>query len=146
MATFDSIFSIVIFIFACRYLKQHCWVLANPSRNWTFHRFVRIADKERTQRNKMKTWHSLEFEPKSSAFSSASFSFCFLSLAQRWNVQFRLGFVRTQQSWFKYDIRIWKNTMPYIYISIIYIYNSKSLDVVQSLYFGSKLPSSGTYK
>ena len=25
-------------------------------------------------------------------------------------------------------------------------YNSKSLDVVQSLYFGSKLPSSGTYK
>ena len=28
----------------------------------------------------------------------------------------------------------------------IYIYNSKSLDVVQSLYFGSKLPSSGTYK
>ena len=31
----------------------------------------------------------------------------------------------------------------YIYI---YIYYSKSLDVVQSLYFGSKLPSSGTYK
>ena len=28
----------------------------------------------------------------------------------------------------------------------IYIYNSKSLDVVQSLYFGSKLPSSGMYK
>ena len=27
----------------------------------------------------------------------------------------------------------------------IYIYNSKSLDVVQSLYFGSKLPSSGTF-
>ena len=25
-------------------------------------------------------------------------------------------------------------------------YSSKSLDVVQSLYFGSKLPSSGTYK
>ena len=25
-------------------------------------------------------------------------------------------------------------------------YNSKSLDVEQSLYFGSKLPSSGTYK
>ena len=30
----------------------------------------------------------------------------------------------------------------YIYI---YIYKSKPLDVVQSLYFGSKLPSSGTY-
>ena len=33
----------------------------------------------------------------------------------------------------------------YIYINIIYIYNiynSKSLNVVQSLYFGSKLPSS----
>ena len=30
----------------------------------------------------------------------------------------------------------------YIYI---YIYNSKSLDVVQSLYFGNKLPSSGAY-
>ena len=33
----------------------------------------------------------------------------------------------------------------YIYICIyiyMYIYNSKSLDVVQSLYFGSKLPSS----
>ena len=29
---------------------------------------------------------------------------------------------------------------------IYYIYSSKSLDVVQSLYFGSKLPSSGTYK
>ena len=28
----------------------------------------------------------------------------------------------------------------------IYVYNSKSLDVVQSLYFGSKLPSLGTYK
>ena len=26
------------------------------------------------------------------------------------------------------------------------IYSSKSMDVVQSLYFGSKLPSSGTYK
>ena len=35
----------------------------------------------------------------------------------------------------------------YIYICVcIYIYNSKSLDVVQSLYFGSKLPSSGMYK
>ena len=37
----------------------------------------------------------------------------------------------------------------YIYIYYIYIYiiyDSKSLDVVQSLYFGSKLPSSGTYK
>ena len=34
----------------------------------------------------------------------------------------------------------------YIYIYIyIYIY-SKSLYVVQSLYLGSKLPSSGTYK
>ena len=33
----------------------------------------------------------------------------------------------------------------YVY-SYVYIYNSKSLDVVQSLYFGSKLPSSGTYK
>ena len=32
----------------------------------------------------------------------------------------------------------------YIYI-YIHIYDSKSLDVVQSLYFGSKLPSSGTY-
>ena len=31
----------------------------------------------------------------------------------------------------------------YIYI---YIYNSKSLYVGQSLYFSSKLPSSGTYK
>ena len=30
----------------------------------------------------------------------------------------------------------------YIYIYIYNIYNSKSLDVVQSLYFGSKLPSS----
>ena len=30
----------------------------------------------------------------------------------------------------------------YIYM---HIYDSKSLDVVQSLYFGSKLPSSGTY-
>ena len=35
------------------------------------------------------------------------------------------------------------NLVDYIYI---YVYNSKSLDVVQSLYFGSKLPSSGTYK
>ena len=42
----------------------------------------------------------------------------------------------------------------YIYIYIIsrsitpqrIKYNSKSLDVIQSLYFGSKLPSSGTYK
>ena len=37
----------------------------------------------------------------------------------------------------------------YMYICIyiyIHIYSSKSLDVVQSLYFGSKLPSSGTYK
>ena len=32
-------------------------------------------------------------------------------------------------------------TCLYVYI-YIYIYNSKSLDVVQSLYFGSKLPSS----
>ena len=31
-------------------------------------------------------------------------------------------------------------------ILYIYIYNSKSLNVVQSLYFGSKLPSSDTYK
>ena len=31
-------------------------------------------------------------------------------------------------------------------VAILYIYSSKSLDVVQSLYFGSKLPSSGTYK
>ena len=30
----------------------------------------------------------------------------------------------------------------YIYIYIYIIYDSKSLDVVQSLYFGSKLPSS----
>ena len=35
------------------------------------------------------------------------------------------------------------NLIEYIHI---YIYDSKSLDVVQSLYFGSKLPSSGTYK
>ena len=35
----------------------------------------------------------------------------------------------------------------YVWLCIyIYIYSSKSLDVVQSLYFGSKLPSSGTYK
>ena len=34
---------------------------------------------------------------------------------------------------------------PDIYIYIL-IYNSKSMYVVQSLYFGSKLPSSGTYK
>ena len=81
MATVDSIFSIVIFIFACCYLKQHCWVFANPSPNWIFHRFVRIAEKERTQRNKIKIWHSLELEPKSSAFSSASFSSCFLSIS-----------------------------------------------------------------
>ena len=33
----------------------------------------------------------------------------------------------------------------YMYI-YVYVHNSKSLDVVQSLYFGSKLPSSGTYK
>ena len=33
-----------------------------------------------------------------------------------------------------------------IHIYIYCIYDSKSLDVVQSLYFGSKLPSSGTYK
>ena len=32
------------------------------------------------------------------------------------------------------------------YINIYIIYRSKSLYVVQSLYFGSKLPSSGTYK
>ena len=35
--------------------------------------------------------------------------------------------------------------MIHIYI-YMYLYSSKSLDVVQSLYFGSKLPSSGTYK
>ena len=26
--------------------------IANPSRNWTFQRFARVAEKERTQRNK----------------------------------------------------------------------------------------------
>ena len=37
----------------------------------------------------------------------------------------------------------------YVYICVytyIYIYSSKSLDVVQCLYFGTKLLSSGTYK
>ena len=38
------------------------------------------------------------------------------------------------------------NIIYYIYNYILYIYIFKSLDVVQSLYFGSKLPSSGTYK
>ena len=28
--------------------------IANPSRNWTFQRFARVAEKERTQRNKLK--------------------------------------------------------------------------------------------
>ena len=39
-------------------------------------------------------------------------------------------------------IHIYIYTYIYIYIIYIYIYNSKSLDVVQSLYFGSKMPSS----
>ena len=34
----------------------------------------------------------------------------------------------------------------FMYTRIYPICDSKSLDVVQSLYFGSKLPSSGTYK
>ena len=41
--------------------------------------------------------------------------------------------------WFKVS------QLRFKFVFYIYIYNSKSLDVVQSLYFGSKLPSSGTY-
>ena len=39
-------------IFVCRYLNQHCLVFANPSLNWIFQRFARVAEKERTQWNK----------------------------------------------------------------------------------------------
>ena len=45
---------------------------------------------------------------------------------------------------FQHTGRIFIRYYAFIYI-YIYIY-SKSLYVVQSLYFGSKLPSSGTYK
>ena len=44
--------------------------IANHSRNWTFQRFARVAEKERTQRNKIKILHSLGFEPRFSAYRS----------------------------------------------------------------------------
>ena len=48
-----------------------------------------------------------------------------------------------QQFSLKYVV-FFLSTSLNLYIYYIYIY-SKSLYVVQSLYFGSKLPSSGTY-
>ena len=44
--------------------------IANPSRNWTFLRFARVAEEERTQRNKLKISHSLGFEPRSFDYNS----------------------------------------------------------------------------
>ena len=60
---------VIFFIFVCRYLNQNCWVFANHGRNWTFQRFARVVEKERTQRNKQKIWHSLGFEPRSFGIS-----------------------------------------------------------------------------
>ena len=50
-----------------------------------------------------------------------------------------------------YNVYIIYMCVYYIYVCVLYIYmyiiySSKSLDVVQSLYFGSKLPSSGMHK
>ena len=37
--------------------------IANPGRNWTFQRFARVAEKERTQRNKLKYDTRLDLNP-----------------------------------------------------------------------------------
>ena len=42
--------------------------IAKPSRNWTFQRFARVAEKERTQRNKLKILHSQDLNPGPSAY------------------------------------------------------------------------------
>ena len=60
-------FSIVFFLDSCKPLLESMLlsVFANPSRNWTFQRFARVSEKERTQRKKLKIWHSPGFEPRS---------------------------------------------------------------------------------
>ena len=43
--------------------------IANRSRNWTFQRYASVAEKERTQQNKLKIRHSPGFEPWSIGIS-----------------------------------------------------------------------------
>ena len=68
MSKVDSIISIVIFYFCKSFIIIFITLLnvANPCHNWTFLRFARVAEKERTQRNKIKK--SLGFEPRPSVY------------------------------------------------------------------------------
>ena len=51
------IYIYIIVFFGCWYAVIRIKVvefIAKPSRNWTFQHFARLAEKERTQRNKLK--------------------------------------------------------------------------------------------
>ena len=65
---------IYIYIYSNMNSESKLLNCANPRRNWAFQRFARVAEKERTQRNKMKIWHSLAFEPRSSVYRADALS------------------------------------------------------------------------
>ena len=54
--TVDSISLVLYFLYICMPLFESTLLsfFANPSRSWTFQRFAMVAEKERTQRNKLK--------------------------------------------------------------------------------------------
>ena len=56
MSTVDSINLVYYFLDISMPLLESMLLsfIANPSRNWTFQRIARVAEKERTQRNKLK--------------------------------------------------------------------------------------------
>ena len=56
MSTVDSIYLVKYFLDISMPLLESMLLsfIANPSRNWTFQRFARVAEKERTQRNKLR--------------------------------------------------------------------------------------------
>ena len=54
MSTVDSIFSIVIFHICMSVFDSTLLSFANPSRNWTFQRFARVAEKERNGKKEEK--------------------------------------------------------------------------------------------
>ena len=118
----------------------------HPCLNWTFQRFARVAEKERSQRSISKIWHSLGFVPRPTAYRAdalptkplSSYAYyvfspsvchvfyllrCVLSfsatLAKRWKVQFRLGLAINSTTLILITAYQYpNNTILYIYIYI----------------------------
>ena len=83
----------IVFFYICMPLIESKLLsfIANSSRNWTFQRFARVAEKERTQRNKIKIWHSLWFEPRSFGISRRrSTNWATMSVGRTWKNPYKL--------------------------------------------------------